>query len=69
MASKIIVKITWLSVLISCINKLSGFCCSDIDKKMDLFMDAHNKHDVKAMLEKTSEDVKWQYNINDKLLI
>lgn len=34
---------------------------------MDLFMDAHNKHDPEAMLEKTSEDVKWRYNINDKL--
>ncbi|MFT4809478.1 MAG: hypothetical protein ACI9LX_002827 [Paraglaciecola sp.] len=65
MASEIIVN----NNMVIGINKLSGFCCSDIDKKMDLFMDAHNKHDVEAMLVKTSEDVKWRYNINDKLLI
>lgn len=32
-------------------------------------MNAHSTHDVEAMLEKTSKDVKWWYNINDKLSI
>ena len=34
-----------------------------------LFMKAYNQHNIEKMLEKTSEDVKWLYNIDDTLHI
>lgn len=37
--------------------------------QIERFIDAYNKHDIEQMLEKTSEEVKWFYNINDTQLI
>lgn len=38
-------------------------------KHVKLFIDAYNQHDIDKMLEETTKDVKWLYNINDKLLL
>ena len=38
-------------------------------KQVTLFIDAYNQHDIEKMLEKTSEQVKWLYNIDDQILI
>ena len=37
--------------------------------QVELFIDAYNQHNIEEMLEKTTEEVKWLYNINDKLLL
>lgn len=58
-------KVTWLIVLLSwpvCVTATPT-------KQVELFIDAYNQHDIEKMLEKTSEQVKWLYNINDKLLL
>lgn len=57
-------KVTWLIVLISWTVSVAA----TPTKQVELFIDAHNKHDIEKMLERTSEEVKWLYNINDKLL-
>jgi len=38
-------------------------------KQVALFIEAYNQHNIEKMLEKTSEQVKWLYNINDELLL
>jgi hypothetical protein len=38
-------------------------------EQVELFIDAYNQHDIEKMLEKTNEEIKWFYNINDKLLL
>lgn len=38
-------------------------------KQVELFIEAYNQHNIEKMLEKTSEQVKWQYNINDELIL
>jgi len=58
-------KVTWLIVLIS----WTIAATATPTKQVELFIDAYNQHDIEKMLKKTSEDVKWLYNINDKLLI
>jgi hypothetical protein len=52
-------------VLISCAVSVSA----KPTKQVELLIDAYNLHDTEKMLKKTSEEVKWLYNINDKLLI
>jgi len=59
------VKVTWLIVLISWTVSVAA----TPTKKVELFIDAYNKHGIEKMLERTSEKVKWLYNINDKLLL
>jgi|TARA_R110002096_G_scaffold56238_2_gene143792 hypothetical protein len=58
-------KVTWLIVLISWTISVTA----TPTKQVELFIDAYNQHDIEKMLEETSENVKWLYNINDKLLI
>ena len=58
-------KVSWLVVLMSCV----GSVAATPTKQVELFIDAYNQHSIDKMLEKTSEQVKWLYNINDKLLI
>lgn len=58
-------KVTWLIVLISWTVSVAA----TPTKQVELFIDAYNKHDVEKMLERTSEEVKWLNNINDKLLL
>jgi hypothetical protein len=38
-------------------------------KTVELFVAAYNQHDIEKMLEKTTKEVKWLYNINHELLI
>ena len=38
-------------------------------KQVELFIAAYNQHDIEKMLENTSDEVKWLYNINDTLLL
>jgi hypothetical protein len=58
-------KVTWLIVLIIWAVSVAA----TPTKQVELFIDAYNKHDIEKMLEKTSKEVKWLYNIDDKLLI
>ena len=58
-------KVTWLIVLLS----WAVCVAATPTKQVELFIDAYNQHDIEKMLEKTSEQVKWLYNINDKLLL
>jgi hypothetical protein len=58
-------KATWLIVLISWTISVTA----TPTKQVELFINAYNQHDIEKMLKKTTEDVKWLYNINDKLLI
>jgi hypothetical protein len=59
------VKVTWLIVLIS----WAASVAATPTKQIELFIDAYNKHDIEKMLQKTTKEVKWLYNINDKLLV
>jgi transcriptional regulator with GAF, ATPase, and Fis domain len=59
------VKVTWLIVLISWTVSVAA----TPTKQVELFIDAYNKHDIEKMLERISEEVKWFYDINDKLLL
>jgi hypothetical protein len=38
-------------------------------KQVELFIDAYNQHNIEKMLEKTNEQIKWLYNINDELVL
>jgi hypothetical protein len=58
-------KLTWLIVVLSWAVSVAA----TPTKHVELFIDAYNQHDIEKMLEKTTEDVKWLYNINDKLLV
>lgn len=57
-------KVTCLILLISC----AAFVAAEPTKKVEQFIHAYNQHDIEKMLENTSEEVKWLYNINDKLM-
>jgi hypothetical protein len=58
-------KVAWLILLTSWAFSVAA----TPTKQIELFINAYNQHDIEKMLEKTSKDVKWLYNIHDKLLI
>lgn len=58
-------KITWLIVLISWSFSVAASPTTQVQG----FIAAYNQHDIDKMLEKTAQEVKWLYNINDKILI
>lgn len=58
-------KIIWLIVLISWATSIAAAPSAQVE----LFIEAYNQHDIDKMLDKTSEEVKWLYNIDDQLFI
>ena len=58
-------KTIWLIVLTSWAVSIAAAPTTQVE----LFIDAYNQHDIDKMLAKTSEEVKWFYNINDELSI
>ncbi|WP_339720846.1 nuclear transport factor 2 family protein [uncultured Paraglaciecola sp.] len=58
-------KLTWLIVFISWTVSVAA----SPTKQVELFIAAYNQHDIEKMLEKTTQEVKWLYNINDNLVI
>lgn len=63
----------WRSLLkITCLIVLMSWTVSIMaspKKQVELFIEAYNQHNIEKMLENTSEQVKWLYNIDDKLLL
>lgn len=55
-----IMKVTCLIVLISWTFSITAAPTENVEQ----FVDVYNQHDIEKMLERTSEEVKWLFNLN-----
>ncbi|MEP1448717.1 MAG: nuclear transport factor 2 family protein [Paraglaciecola sp.] len=58
-------KVIWFIVLIGWSLSVAASPTIQVER----FIAAYNQHDIHKMLELTTQEVKWLYNINDKILI